>query len=70
MRMSKRTVLNLPARIYINIIRGTPVLVLLMLIFYVAFASVDINPVLVAIIAFGMNFGAYVQKSSGPASRE
>jgi len=30
-----------------------------MLIFYVAFASVAINPTLVAIIAFGMNFAAY-----------
>jgi len=62
MRMSKRTVLNLPARLYINILRGMPVLVLLMLIFYVVFASVDINPVLVAIIAFGMNFAAYVSE--------
>ncbi|MCL7419603.1 MAG: ABC transporter permease subunit [Methylobacter sp.] len=62
MRMSKRTVLNLPARVYINIIRGMPVLVLLMLIFYVIFASVNISPVLVAIIAFGMNFAAYVSE--------
>jgi polar amino acid transport system substrate-binding protein len=62
MRMSKRAVLNLPARLYINILRGMPVLVLLMLIFYVVFASVDINPVLVAIIAFGMNFAAYVSE--------
>lgn len=62
MRMSKRAILNLPARVYINILRGMPVLVLLMLIFYVVFASVDINPVLVAIIAFGMNFSAYVSE--------
>jgi len=62
LRMSKRTLLNLPARVYINILRGMPVLVLLMLIFYVVFASVDINPVLVAIIAFGMNFAAYVSE--------
>jgi polar amino acid transport system substrate-binding protein len=60
--MSPRTVLNLPARVYINIIRGMPVLVLLMLIFYVVFASVNISPVLVAIIAFGMNFAAYVSE--------
>lgn len=60
MRMSPRLLLNLPARIYINILRGMPVLVLLMLIFYVVFASVNISPVLVAVIAFGMNFGAYV----------
>ena len=60
MRMSKKVVLNLPAKVYISILRGTPVLVLLMLIFYVVFASVSIDPVLVAVIAFGMNFAAYV----------
>ena len=59
MRMSKNVVLNQSAKIYISILRGTPVLVLLMLIFYVVFASVDISPVLVAVIAFGMNFAAY-----------
>ena len=59
MRMSKQTLINIPAKIYIAILRGIPVLVLLMLIFYVVFASVDINPVLVAVIAFGMNFAAY-----------
>ena len=59
MRMSPMAVLNLPAKIYISIVRGTPVLVLLMLIFYVVFASVNISPVLVAVIAFGMNFAAY-----------
>ena len=60
LRMSNRKVLNITARAYISILRGTPVLVLLMLIFYVAFASIDINPILVAVIAFGMNFAAYV----------
>lgn len=59
MRMSKDALLNLPAKVYISILRGTPVLVLLMLIFYVVFASVNISPVLVAVIAFGMNFAAY-----------
>jgi polar amino acid transport system substrate-binding protein len=59
MRMAKSRLLSVPAKIYIAILRGTPVLVLLMLIFYVVFASVNINPVIVAIIAFGMNFAAY-----------
>lgn len=59
MRMSARRLLSLPARLYIAILRGTPVLVLLMLIFYVVFASVNIDPVLVAVIAFGLNFAAY-----------
>jgi polar amino acid transport system substrate-binding protein len=62
MRMSKRTALNLPAKLYIDLLRGTPVLVLLMLIFYVVFASVNINAVVVSIIAFGMNFAAYVSE--------
>jgi len=60
MRMSKRAWLQIPAKIYIAIIRGVPVLVLLMLIFYVIFAAVQISPVLVAVIAFGLNFAAYV----------
>jgi polar amino acid transport system substrate-binding protein len=60
MRMSKNNLLNVPAKIYISILRGMPVLVLLMLIFYVVFGSVNINPIIVATVAFGMNFGAYV----------
>ncbi|MGH6630699.1 MAG: ABC transporter permease subunit, partial [Burkholderiales bacterium] len=59
MRMSPVALLRIPAQVYITILRGIPVLVLLMLIFYVIFASVQINPVLVAVIAFGMNFAAY-----------
>lgn len=62
MRMSNLVLLNLPARIFISVIRGTPVLVFLMLIFYVVFASVNISPVFVAVIAFGMNFAAYVSE--------
>ncbi|MGE5180290.1 MAG: ABC transporter permease subunit [Bacteroidota bacterium] len=60
MRMSRRSLLHVPAKVYISILRGTPVLVLLMLVFYVVFASVNISPVLVAVIAFGLNFAAYV----------
>jgi polar amino acid transport system substrate-binding protein len=60
LRMAKSPFLNVPAKIYISILRGMPVVVLLMLIYYVAFASIDINPVFVAVIAFGLNFAAYV----------
>ena len=62
MRMSENTLLRQSASLYITILRGTPVLVLLMLIFYVAFASVAIDPVLVAVFAFGLNFAAYVSE--------
>ena len=50
------------AACYISIIRGTPVLVLLMINFYVVFANIDISASLVAIISFAMNFGAYVSE--------
>lgn len=62
MRMIKNRFLNWIARTYIAILRGTPVLVLLMIIFYIVFKSVHISPVLVAVIAFGMNFAAYVSE--------
>lgn len=62
MKMSARKILSVTARLYITIIRGIPVLVLLMIIFYVVFASVNIHPVLVSVLAFGLNFGAYVSE--------
>lgn len=62
MRMSKNILMQGTAKVYIYILRGLPVLVLLMLIFYVVFAKVNIDPVLVAIIAFGLNFAAYISE--------
>lgn len=59
MRMSASRFISSFAKVYIAFFRGTPVLVLLMIIFYVVFASVHISPVLVAVIAFGLNFAAY-----------
>lgn len=62
LRMSPQAMLRLFGSSYIFLIRGLPVLLLLMLIFYVAFASVNIDPLIVAVIAFGMNFAAYVSE--------
>ena len=62
MRMSPLAVVRGAARVYIDVIRGIPVLVLLMLIFYVVFASVNVSPIVVAVLAFGMNFAAYVSE--------
>ena len=45
--------------IYITIIRGTPVVVQLLIMYFVIFVSVT-NAVLIAIISFGLNSGAYV----------
>lgn len=51
---------NLIAKLYLTIIRGTPVVVQLLIIYFVIFASVDIDKVVVAVIAFGINSAAYV----------
>jgi polar amino acid transport system substrate-binding protein len=62
MRMSRQKLVQGFAKVYISIVRGIPVLVLLMLIFYVVFAKVNVNPVLAAVLAFGVNFAAYVSE--------
>lgn len=56
----KLKIANAICRVYLTVIRGTPVVVQLLIIYFVVFGSVDINKVLVAIIAFGINSGAYV----------
>lgn len=52
--------LNWLAKLYITVIRGTPVVVQLLIINFVIFSSVFVDTVLVAIIAFGLNSAAYV----------
>ena len=52
--------LNSLAKWYVDIIRGTPVILQLMIIYYVVFKSVDVSVVLVGVFAFGINSGAYV----------
>lgn len=54
---------NVIAGIYITIFRGTPMVVQLLIMYYVIFASVSINPIIAAIIAFGLNSGAYVAEA-------
>lgn len=46
-------------QVYLTVIRGTPVIIQLMIIYYVIFASSD-NGVLIGTLAFGINSGAYV----------
>ncbi len=55
----KLKLLNAICGIYLTIIRGTPVVVQLLLIYYGIFGSSRIDKVLVAIFAFGINSGAY-----------
>jgi len=59
-KTGKPKILDLICRIYLTVVRGTPVVVQLMIVYYIIFASADISKILVAIMAFGMNSGAYV----------
>ena len=52
-------VFNFICNIYITVIRGTPVVIQLMIMYYIIFAS-SRNGIIAAIISFGINSGAYV----------
>lgn len=51
---------NALCKIYLTVIRGTPTMIQLLIIYYVIFASVNVPKVVVAFVAFGLNSGAYV----------
>ncbi len=51
--------LNSICKLYLTVIRGTPVVVQLMIFYFIIFSSTD-NGVAVATFAFGINSGAYV----------
>lgn len=59
-KTGKMKILNFICSVYLTVIRGTPVVVQLLIIYFVIFGSVDINKIVVAIMAFGINSGAYV----------
>ena len=54
--------LEILADIYVTVIRGTPVVVQILIIYFVVFASVTVSQTLVAVVAFGINSGAYVSE--------
>ena len=59
-KTGKLKILNAICKVYLTVILGTPVVVQLMIIYFIIFGSVDISKVVVAIVAFGINSGAYV----------
>lgn len=62
LRMSRRQLCRGIAIAYVEIMRGVPILVFLMVMFYIVFATSKVTATWVAIIAFAMNFGAYVSE--------
>ncbi len=60
LRRLKSRVIHGITTVYIRILQGTPLLVLLMILYYVVFGKSGMDGKLVAIIAFALNFAAYV----------
>lgn len=54
---------NAISKVYITVFRGTPMMVQLLIMYYVIFGSTKLSPLFVAIIAFGLNSGAYVAEA-------
>lgn len=52
--------LNAVCRVYLTIIRGTPTMIQLLIVYYVIFASANVSKIFVAVMAFGLNSAAYV----------
>jgi polar amino acid transport system permease protein/polar amino acid transport system substrate-binding protein len=59
-KTGKLKILNAVCKLYLTVFRGTPVVVQLLITYFVIFGSVDVSKTLVAILAFGINSGAYV----------
>ena len=59
-KTGKLKILNAICKVYLTVIRGTPVVVQLMIIYFIIFGSVDISKVVGAIVAFGIISGAFV----------
>ena len=60
--LSKSKILNLIGSVYTDVIRGTPSVTQLMIIYFVVFASVHWEKWIIAAIAFAFNSGAYVSE--------
>ncbi len=60
MRTRKNRILRGIATVYIAILRGTPVLMLLLLLYYGVFARAGLSPVTVAVVTFALNVSAHV----------
>ena len=60
LRMSKTKLLKRISQLIIAVLRGSPVLLLLMVLYYVAFANSRIDAVYIAVIAFALNSGSHI----------
>ena len=59
-RTGRYVVANALCKLFLVVIRGTPTMVQLLIIYYVIFAAADVSKVFVAVVAFGINSSAYL----------
>ena len=59
LRRSKNRIGSSVTAAFIRLIQGTPIVVLLMILYYVIFGKADISAALVAVLGFAINFGVY-----------
>ncbi len=62
MKMSSRWYFRWPADFYVGVIRGTPVVVQLVILYFIVLAALDVDKITAAVIAFGLNSGAYISE--------
>lgn len=51
---------NFICQVYLTVMRGTPTMLQVLITYYVIFAAANVSKIFVAVVAFGLNSGAYV----------
>ena len=59
-KRSRFFILRAIGNVYVGFMRGTPMLLQLMILYYVIFKTSTLSPIIVGILTFGINSGAYV----------
>ena len=59
MKMTRSRIARGIVQVYVRILQGTPIVVLLMILFYIVFAGTSLDGIWVGVIGFGLNFAAY-----------
>ena len=59
-KTNKLKILNAICKVYLTVIRGTPTMIQILIMYLVVFGSSSLNSIIIGGIAFGINSGAYV----------
>ena len=62
LRSRKNRVSRAVTTAYIRLLQGTPIVVLLMILYYIIFTDDSVSGITVAVVAFTLNFAAYVSE--------